>query len=69
MISVASHEAVWKRARIIHHLHDVPVLAAALKAAPDWVLSLNRKHFSHQVASRTGLQIASPHEFFHTLHA
>src|SRR5262249_6039462 len=55
-IALALDEPEMSRARIICHLHDVPVLAAALKAAPDWVLSLNRKHFSDQIAARTGLR-------------
>jgi hypothetical protein len=41
----------------------VPVLAAAIKAKPDWVPSLNRKHFSDDIAQRTGLRIATPEEF------
>ena len=52
------------QARIIRHVHDVPVLAAAIKAKPDWLLSLNRKHFSDEIAGRLGLQIATPAQFF-----
>lgn len=63
IINVASHEAVMQQAAIIHHLHDVPVLAAALKAQPDWLLSRNRNHFSNQIAQRTGLQIGDPLEY------
>lgn len=68
LIAVAPHEPEMAYARIIHHLHDVPVLAAALKARPDWVLSLNRKHFSPQLAARTGLQIVDPLQFFQAFH-
>jgi hypothetical protein len=44
------------------------VLAAALASQPDWLLSLNRKHFTDQLAGRTGLRIATPLEFFRSLH-
>jgi predicted nucleic acid-binding protein len=64
MVEVKPHEAYLQQAQIIRHLHDVPVLAAALKSQPDWVVSLNRKHFSNAVAQRTGLQIGDPLEFF-----
>ncbi len=68
MYDVAAHEPEMIQARIIRHLHDVPVLAAALKAKPAWVLSTNRKHFSPLLAKRTGLRIADPLEFFQALH-
>ena len=68
MVDVAAHEPEMQQASIIRHLHDVPVLAAALKAKPAWVLSTNRKHFSPLLANRTGLRIADPLEFFQALH-
>lgn len=55
--------------RIIRHLHDAPVLASAIKASPDWLLSLNEKHFNQQVAKRTGLRIATPLSFFAIIHS
>jgi hypothetical protein len=57
---LAESKSLFQRASIIHHVHDVPVLAAALKAQPDCLLSLNRKHFSPQIAQRTGLRINDP---------
>jgi hypothetical protein len=39
------------------------VLAAAMKALPDWVLTYNTAHFTAEVAVRTGLRIATPEEF------
>jgi predicted nucleic acid-binding protein len=48
---------------LIRHVHDVPVLATALKARPDWFVTSNTAHFTPEVAVRTGLRIATPHEF------
>ena len=55
--------------RMIRHSHDGPVLAAAIKASPDWLLSLNEKHFNQQVAKRTGLRIATPLSFLTIIHS
>ena len=52
---------------LIRHEADVPVLVSAMAAKPDWLLSNNSKHFTGAVARRTGLRIATPHEFFRTL--
>src|SRR2546428_10549751 len=52
IIRIGIDEPEMQRARFIRHVHDVPVLAAALKAKPDWLLSLNRKHFSDDIARR-----------------
>lgn len=52
----------------IRHVNDVPVLASALSARPDWLLSNNTKHFDSRVAARTGLQIATPFQFFQIIH-
>jgi predicted nucleic acid-binding protein len=54
---------VLKHAHLIRHLHDVPVLVSAMKAQPDYLLSLNEKHFNQQVAARTGLRIGTPLDF------
>jgi len=48
---------------LIRHLNDVPVLATALKARPDWLVTSNTEHFDAGVAARTGLRIVTPHEF------
>ncbi len=53
--------------RLISHQADVPVLLSAMKAKPDWLLTHNTKHFTPQVAGRTGLRIGSPAEFFRML--
>jgi hypothetical protein len=53
--------------RLIAHEADVPVLLSAIQANPDWVLTHNTKHFTAQVAKRTGLQIGSPANFFRQL--
>lgn len=63
IIRVEINEPEMQRARFIRHLHDVPVLAAALKAKPDWLLSLNRKHFSDDIAQSVGIRIATPTGF------
>jgi hypothetical protein len=38
-------------------------LVSALKAAPDWFLTTNTRHFTKQVAARTQLKIVTPREF------
>ena len=62
-IVVEDDSPEMRQARIIHHVHDIPVLAAAIKAKPDWLLSRNRNHFSDDIATRTGLRISTPAEF------
>jgi len=52
---------------LIRHGPDVPVLLSAIDSEPDWLLTHNRKHFTKQVAQRTGLRIATPAEFFRAL--
>ena len=47
----------------IRHWNDVPVLAAAVKARPDWLVTDNTDHFSPEVSARTGLPIATPAQF------
>jgi predicted nucleic acid-binding protein len=53
--------------RLIAHEADVAVLLSAIKASPDWLLTRNTKHFTPQVAKRTGLRIATPITFFRAL--
>lgn len=50
--------------RLIAHEADVPVLLSAIHAKPDWLLTHNTKHFTQQVAKKSGLRIATPAEFF-----
>jgi predicted nucleic acid-binding protein len=52
---------------LIRHAADVPVLLSAMASKPDWVLTHNTRHFTHAVAQRTSLRIATPAELFRTL--
>jgi predicted nucleic acid-binding protein len=52
---------------LIRHAADVPVLLSAMSSRPDWLLTNNTKHFTPDVARRTGLRIATPVEFFRAL--
>jgi predicted nucleic acid-binding protein len=45
---------------MIRHRNDIPVIAAAVKAKPDWLLTTNTSHFNATVEKKTGLQIATP---------
>lgn len=51
----------------IRHQADVPVLVSALKASPDWLLTTNTRHFTPEVAARTGLKITTPQAFLQSL--
>lgn len=48
---------------LIRHINDVPVLATAIIAHPDWLVTSNTEHFDQDVADRTGLRIVTPNEF------
>jgi predicted nucleic acid-binding protein len=50
-------------AKLIDHHNDVPVLAAAIKARPDWLLTDNIRHFNAAVAKSTGMTIVTPDQF------
>jgi hypothetical protein len=52
---------------LIAHAADVPVLLSAMQSKPDWLLTHNTKHFTPQVAKRTGLQVGIPIAFFRFL--
>ncbi len=60
-------ELVDENRHLIRHASDVPVLLSAMAATPDWLLTHNTKHFTHSVALRAGLRIATPAVFFKTL--
>lgn len=68
IVPLAAPQEITAASRIIHHLNDAPVLAAAINARPDWLLSNNTEHFTPTVAQRTGLRIATPYEFFRAIH-
>jgi len=48
---------------VLRHENDLPVVAAAIAAQPDWVISNNSQHWSPALAKRIGLRIATAHEF------
>jgi hypothetical protein len=52
---------------LIRHAADVPVLLSAMASKPDWLLTHNTRHFTPAVASRAGVRIGTPAEFFRTL--
>ncbi|MEP7336205.1 MAG: PIN domain-containing protein [Acidobacteriota bacterium] len=56
-------EEIRAHQSMIRHQHDVPVLASATKARPDWLITSNVQHFNAEVATRTGLRIVTPHQF------
>ena len=60
-------EAVVQARPLIRHAADVPVLLSAMQSQPDWLLTHNTAHFTPAVATRTGLQIATPRTFFQSL--
>jgi len=67
MIPYPAEAPVTSSRHLIRHGADVPVLLSAMSSKPDWLLTHNTKHFTEAVASRTGLRIATPAEFFRTL--
>lgn len=59
----ARDDAFLTAQKLIRHINDVPVLAAAIQAQPDWVLTENTAHFDERVSERTGLRIATAEDF------
>ena len=64
MVPYPSEADVLASRHIFSHASDVTVLLSAIDAHPDWLLTHNTKHFTPKVAESTGLQIATPIEFF-----
>jgi hypothetical protein len=62
-VSLPSKQEVERHRHLIRHQADIPVLVSALKAAPDWFLTTNTRHFNKQVALRTQLRISTPQDF------
>jgi predicted nucleic acid-binding protein len=62
-IALPTKQEIDRHRHLIRHQADVPVLVSALKAAPNWFLTTNRRHFTKQVAQRTQLKILTPQEF------
>lgn len=48
---------------------DAPILAAAVRAAPDRLLTLNPKDFTPEVAVQSGLVIQTPDDFVQEIRA
>jgi hypothetical protein len=67
IVPMPTPEEIDQARHLIRHQADVPVLVSALKASPDWLLTTNTRHFTPQVAARTGLKIAAPHVFLQSL--
>ncbi|MGA3206005.1 MAG: hypothetical protein ABSF12_26220, partial [Bryobacteraceae bacterium] len=67
LVAKPDGETVRSNFGLIRHLADLPVLLSAIAAKPDWLLTNNTKHFTPEVARRTGLRIATPHQFFATI--
>jgi predicted nucleic acid-binding protein len=63
IVSLPTKQEIDRHRHLIRHQADVPVLVSALKAAPDWFLTTNTRHFTKQVALRTQLKILTPQEF------
>jgi len=66
-VPMPTPEEIDRARHLIRHQADVPVLVSALKASPDWLLTTNTRHFTPQVAARTGLKIATPQAFLQSL--
>ena len=62
-IALPTRQEIDRHRHLIRHQTDVPVLVSALKAAPDWFLTTNTRHFTKQVALRSQLKIVTPQEF------
>jgi hypothetical protein len=69
LVPYPHQDLVNSRRHLIRHAADVPVLLSAMAAKPDWLLTHNTRHFTHAVAGRTSLRIATPTEFFRALSA
>jgi predicted nucleic acid-binding protein len=67
LVPLPSRQEVAQSRRLIAHDADVPVLLSAMRAKPDWLITNNIKHFTPQVARRTGLRIETPGGFFQQL--
>ena len=61
-----AHDVAQARS-LICHTADVPILLSAMQSRPNWLLTHNTAHFTPSIATRTGLQIATPRAFFQAL--
>ena len=60
VVPLPTREEIDNHRHLIRHQADIPVLVSALNASPDWLLTTNARHFTPQVAARTGLKITTP---------
>jgi hypothetical protein len=56
-------EDVAAHRHLIRHAADVPVLLSAMVSAPDFLVTMNTRHFTSEVAKRTGLRMVTPRQF------
>ena len=57
---ILAHQSLLSAVR---HGNDMPSVVAAVLARPDWILSTNAEHWNQDLATRTGLRIATPRDF------
>lgn len=60
VIPVPSDEELAACTHLIRHRADVAILASAVRAKPDYLVTSNTRHFTAGVARRTGLKIVTP---------
>ncbi len=67
IVSLPQRSLIESNRNLIRHAADLPVLLSAMTAQPDWLLTNNTKHFTREVAMKTGLRIGTPVEFFRSV--
>ena len=70
-ISATPDDSVLAKYEAVIHPKDVPILAAAIEAKVDYVVTLDRKHFLTKpvLARAEGIKILTPGDFLkHLLH-
>lgn len=68
LVADPSKEEVWAAEAYVVQ-KDAPIIAAASKAKPDYLVTLDRKHLIDppEVAAKSGLQIVLPEEIVQTV--
>ena len=68
--SIAETKQIYKEyIHLMRHENDIPVLAAALKCNPQYILSGNSEHFNPRVSSKCKIQIYDCSEFIESMNA